>query len=175
MPESVLDVKLLDVTRGELIDAVIEPMETNDFSIIKKSRDRFDKFDWSKYKSKEVYKLKLKDNDLIVGLACLIEHKDIAIDAVEIELLEVSAENIGREKMLDYIGGCLIAFACRLSFKRGHEGYVFLVPKTSLVDHYIGKYGFVYHPVKTTERPNGFMMHYDTGARRIIKEFLERS
>jgi hypothetical protein len=175
MVKGALDVKLMDVERGELIEAVIEPMSIGDFTLVKKSKDRFDKFDWSKYKRKEVYKLRLKDNDLIVGLICLIDHKDAAVDAIEIELLEVSAENIGKDKSLDYIGGCLIAFACRESFKRGHEGCIFLVPKTSLIDHYIEKYGFRHEAIRTVERPDGFMVHYEVSARRIIKEFLERN
>lgn len=169
-----LDVKLMDVVVGKLIEAVIEPLTTKDFALIRKSKDRFDKLDWSKYMGKEVYKLRLKENDLIVGQVCLIEHQDPAIDAMEIELLEVSAENIGTGKSLDYIGGCLIAFACRESFKRGHQGCVFLVPKTSLIDHYVNKYGFRYERIKTADRPNGIMVHYDTGARRIIKEFIDR-
>ncbi|PWV44852.1 hypothetical protein [Chitinophaga sp. S165] len=169
-----LDVKLMDVAAGRFIDAVIEPLMVKDLTVIRKSKDRFDKFDWNKYKAKEVYKLKLKENELIVGLMCLFEHEDPTIDAVEIELLEVSAENIGKRKSFDYIGGCLIAFACRESFKRGHQGCVFLIPKTSLIDHYISKYGFKYEPIKAPGRPDGFMVHYDTGARRIIREFLDR-
>lgn len=169
-----LDVKLMDVVDGKLIEAAIEPLTAKDFTLIRKSKDRFDKFDWNKYKDKEVYKLRLKENDLIVGLVCLVEHQNPAIDAIEIELLEVSAENIGKAKSLDYIGGCLIAFACRESFKRGHQGCVFLIPKTSLIDHYISKYRFKYEPIKTPGRPDGFMVHYDKGARRIIKEFLDR-
>jgi hypothetical protein len=169
-----VDVKLMDLAVGKLIEAVIEPSTAKDFTLIRKSKDRFDKFDWSKYKEKEVYKLRLKESDLIVGLVCLLEHQDPAIDAIEIELLEVSAENIGKGKLFDFIGGCLIAFACRESFKRGHEGCVFLVPKTSLIDHYVNKYGFKYEPIKTADRPNGIMVQYDTGARRIIKEFIDR-
>jgi hypothetical protein len=175
MLNGTLDVKLMDVKERRLIDAVIEPMIAKDFTLIKKSKDRFDKFDWSKYKRKEVFKLRLKENDLIVGLICLIEHKDAAIDAIEIELLEVSTENTGKEKVLDYIGGCLIAFACRESFKRGHEGYIFLVPKTSLINHYINRYGFTHEPVKAPGRPDGFMVQDGKGARKIIKDFLDRS
>jgi hypothetical protein len=175
MANGVVDVKLMDLVSGKLIEASIEPMAAKDFTLIKKSKERFDKFEWNKFKQKEVFKLKLKENDLIVGLMCLIEHHDPGIDAIEIELLEVSTENIGQEKTLDHIGGCLIAYACRESFKRGHEGFVFLVPKTSLIDHYANKYGFHYEPVKLPNRPNGFMVHNETGARKLIKEYLDRS
>lgn len=168
-----LRVKLKNLTTGELVDAVIEPVETKDFTLIKKSKQRFNKFDWSKYKGKEVYKLTVKENDLIVGLLCFTDHTDPGIDAIEIELLESSAENTGKGKTYDHIGGCLIAFACRESFKRGHEGCTFLTPKTSLIRHYIEKYGFIYEQIKTPGRPNGFMVHYEEGARKMITEFLQ--
>lgn len=173
MENRVVDVKLIDTESGKLVDACIEPMATKDFTIIKKSVKRFDKFDWDKYKTQEVYKLKLKENDLIVGLMCLIEHHE-GVDAIEIGLLEVSTENIGKEKKMDDIGGCLIAFACRESFKRKHDGFVFLIPKTSLIDHYIHKYGFHHEAIKTPDRPNGFMVQDNKGARKLIKAYLDR-
>ena len=121
---------LKDAVTGEALEAVIEPMTNNDFKVIKKSRDRFNKFNWSEYQGGEVYKIRLKADDSILGLMCLTDHEDEATNAIEIELLEVSVENIGSGKKLLNIGGCLIAFASRESFKRGHDGIVFLTPKT---------------------------------------------
>ncbi len=123
-----------DVATGWALEAVIEPMTNKDFKVIKKSKLRFNKFDWDDYRGEEVYKLRLKSDDTILGLMCLIDHADEATNAIEIELLEVGEENIGSEKRLDNIGGCLIAFACRESFKRGHDGFVFLTPKTQLLN-----------------------------------------
>lgn len=173
MIDAPLRVKLKNIRTEELVDAFIERVSAKDFTLIKKSKHRFNKFDWSKYKGKEVYKLTIKDNDLIVGLLCIIDHPDSGIDAIEIELLESSAENIGKGKTYDHIGGCLIAFACRESFKRGHDGCTFLTPKTSLIRHYMEKYGFIYQQVKTPGRPNGFMVHYEEGARKMISEFIQ--
>ncbi|SKA46783.1 hypothetical protein SAMN04488128_10826 [Chitinophaga eiseniae] len=167
------EVKLKEVFTNSYLMAVIEPMTLADFKVVKKSREQFDKFNWNQYRQKEVYKLRLKEDDIILGLMCLIDHTDEATDAIEIELLEVSSENIGKEKRLDCIGGCLIAFACRESFKRGHEGCVFLVPKSSLLDHYPAKYGFQYIPVKSDRRPNGFMILFEPGARKLIKMYLD--
>lgn len=168
-----LDVKIKDTVSGKLLEGVIEPMITKDFKTIKKNKDRFDKFDWSQYSQSEVYKLRLKDNDAILGLLCLIDHMDDGFDAIEIELLEVSAENIGKKKQLDFIGGCLIAFACRESFKRGHGGCVFLVPKSSLIDYYPAMYGFEFFPLKTAARPSGLMILNEPGARKLIKVYLD--
>lgn len=35
------------------------------------------------------------------------------------------------------VPGILVAFACKLSFQRGHEGNVSFFSKTQLVQHYI--------------------------------------
>lgn len=161
------------VATGEVLEAVIESMTNKDFKAIKKSKDRFNKFDWSEYQGDEVYKLRLKSDDTILGLMCIIEHEDEATNAIEIELLEVGEENIGSEKKLDNIGGCLIAFACRESFKRGHDGFVFLTPKTQLVEHYPIKYGFHYMPLRTVERPEGLMILYEENSRKLIKKYLD--
>jgi len=162
-----------DVATGEELEAVIEPMTSKDFKAIKKSKDRFNKFDWNEYQGEEVCKLRLKNDDVILGLMCLMDHEDEATNAIEIELLEVSEENIGSEKKLDNIGGCLIAFACRESFKRGHDGFVFLTPKTKLLEHYPSKYGFHYMPLRTIQRPEGLMILYGEDSRKLIKEYLD--
>ena len=162
-----------DTATGEALEAVIEPMTNKDFKAIKKRIDRFNKFDWSEYQGEEVYQLRLKREDTILGLICLIDHEDEATNAIEIELLEVSEENIGSEKKLDNIGGCLIAFACRESFKRGHDGVVFLTPKTQLLRHYPLKYGFYHIPLRTVQRPEGLMILYEESSRKLIKKYLD--
>jgi hypothetical protein len=50
--------------------------------------------------------------------------------------------NKGRTKEIDYIAGCLLAFACELAFERGYFGFVSLQPKTQLIDLYQNRYGF---------------------------------
>ena len=164
---------LKDTITGEELEAVIEPVTSGDFKTIKKTKDRFNKFNWSKCQGQEVHKLRLKNDETILGLMCLIEHTDEATNAIEIELLEVSVENMGAKKKLDNIGGCLIAFACRESFKRGHDGCIFLTPKTSLLGHYQAKYGFHHIPLKTIKRPEGLMVLYEDGSRKLIKKYLE--
>ena len=99
--------------------SVIQRLMVSEFGSIRAGR-RFG-FDWIQYKSLEVYKLKILGDETIVGLTCLIDHPVGAEDAIEIECLELSKENIGLNKQYDGIAGTLIAFACRESFKRGHE------------------------------------------------------
>lgn len=161
-----------DIATGEDLEAIIVPVEAKDFAIIARDKKRFG-FDWKDYKKQEVYKLCLRNDDTILGLMGLTSHTDPGINAIEINLLESAAEHIGPDKKIDFIGGCLIAFACRESFKRGHEGFVFLVPKTDLIEHYPAKYGFTHFPMRTAERPEGIMTLSDSVSRKLIKKYLE--
>ncbi len=47
---------------------------------------------------------------------------------------------------LKYIGvpGNLVAFACRLSFQRGHQGNVSFLSKTQLIEHYEKSLGAIH-------------------------------
>lgn len=159
-----------DTEAGRKIEVVIEPIKSKDWREIK--RDSNFTFDWAKYKGKEVYKLRVLHEERIQGLMCVIDHIDELTNAIEIELLEVRDENVGKKKKLDRIAGTLIAFACRESFKRGHEGYIFLTPKTELIDHYAAKYYLMYiGPIGTN--PVGVMVGEERVARKLIKEYLE--
>lgn len=97
-------------------------------------------FDWSKEKEYETYKLSLISNGEILGLLSI----DKIVDElrIEIRLLEISTKNVGKNKTYDRIAGILIAFACKESFRNGFFGFVSLIPKTRLINHYEEKYGF---------------------------------
>lgn len=62
---------------------------------------------------------------------------------IHLNLLEIAKPYQGKGKEIDFIAGCLIAFAAELSIKRGYDGFVSLEPKTRLIDHYIDVYGFI--------------------------------
>ncbi|RXK81000.1 hypothetical protein [Filimonas effusa] len=160
-----------DVINNKRLQAVVERLTEIDFITIENSR-RFNNFSWNLYKEHEVYKLRLKGRKTILGLICIIDHPGKAINAIEIELIEVGKENIGLGKKIDGIAGCLIAFACKESFKRRHEGVVFLTPKTCLVNHYTSAYGFTYLPIKTFRSLTGFMVLNKIGSFRIIARYM---
>ncbi len=162
-----------DLSTGEELEALIEPVAKEDFKVISKDKIRFNAFDWNKYKGKEVYKLRLKTDQTIQGLMCLRDFPpEMGVNALEIELLEVSAENRQAGKKLSGIAGCMIAFACRESFKRGYQGWVFLIPKTYLIAHYSDAYGFVHVPLITPDRPEGIMELDTLSAHLLIKKYL---
>lgn len=159
-----------DVKTGQKIEVNVEHVSTKDFKAIRK--DPNFGFDWNKYKSEEVYKLWVRNEKKIWGLICIIDHTDGLTNAIEIELLEVGDENVGRKKKLDRIAGILIAFACRESIKRGHEGYFFLTPKTNLIAHYQAKYNLKFTG-PFGANPVGVMVGEEKISRKLIKEYLE--
>ena len=60
---------------------------------------------------------------------------------IHLNLLESRKDQRGKNKKIGNIAGCLIAYACRESFKRGYGGFVSLLPKTELISYY-ENYGF---------------------------------
>lgn len=131
--------KLKGVSSGKFLPANIEEINEEDQKWIKKSREF--SFDWSTEKDYEIYKIYLFEDDRnILGVMSLIDRPDEY--RIHLNLLEVSKSNQGGIKEIDYIAGCLIAFAVENAFKRGYYGFVSLEPKTVLIDHYRQKYGF---------------------------------
>lgn len=170
--------ELEDSQTGERFEAVIELATRKDFNTIKKDTSRFDAFHWSKYAGKEIYKLRLTGEDKILGVMCIQDYPpEEGVNALEIVLLEVSAETRSTKKLPDKkrflgIAGCLIAFACRESFKRGYNGWLFLIPKSYLIEHYTQAYGFRYIPLNTAARPDGFMELNTSTSIKLIKKYL---
>lgn len=129
-----------DLQTGEKFEVEIERVGLKEFAGLKKSK-RFD-FDWSQYKGEEVYKLYIKGFKEILGLMRVIDHPEPLMDYLEIDVLEISKENQGKEKGLGRIGGCLIGFAALLSDEYGHDGFLGLVAKNRKVSLFQNKYGF---------------------------------
>lgn len=121
------------------IDVVIERVREEDFKKMTKARFFFN---WKTEKDNEVYKLTLAGTDEILGLMSLVNYPDE--QRYQINLLSVSKENRGKNKMYDGIAGNLIAYACRESIKAyGADACVSLHPKTELKAHYIAQYGMM--------------------------------
>jgi len=98
-------------------------------------------FDWKlelKQPERDVYKLTIVNNQSIIqGLISL----EVRSDHVYMHLVESAPFNKGKTKLYSGIPGNLVAFACKLSFQRGHEGNVAFISKTQLIDHYIESLG----------------------------------
>jgi hypothetical protein len=93
-------------------------------------------FDWkSEFNNikKEVYKLTIEHNpNIIQGLLSIT----VEADHIYMDLLESSPFNIGKNKLYEGVAGNLVAYACKLSFQKGFDGFVAFTAKTQLIEHY---------------------------------------
>ena len=98
-------------------------------------------FEWKeelKQPERDVYKLTIVNNQTIIqGLISL----EIKSDHVYMHLVESAPFNKGETKIYAGVPGNLVAFACKLSFQRGHQGNVAFFSKSQLIKHYIDSLG----------------------------------
>ncbi|MEP7268009.1 MAG: N-acetyltransferase [Saprospiraceae bacterium] len=127
---------VVEVLTGNICQVEVELVEKTDFRLLTKSRYFFD---WKKEKNYEIYKLKMKDSNEILGLISLERFTDEW--RIHIRLLTVSIENKGIDKKYDKIAGNLIAHAAKIAVKEyGALACVSLRPKSKITQHYIDKY-----------------------------------
>jgi hypothetical protein len=93
-------------------------------------------FDWkseTRTKDKLIYKLVIVDNpNIIQGLISLQDKGD----HIFMHLIESNKFNRGTRKIYLGVPGNLVAFACKLSFDKGYDGYLSFESKTKLIAHY---------------------------------------
>jgi len=83
--------------------------------------------------SKEVYKLTIINNPTVIqGLISLSVKKE----HIFMNLLESAPFNLGKNKIYEGVAGNLVAYACKVSFQHGCDGYVSFTAKTKLIEHY---------------------------------------
>lgn len=131
-----------NVVTGDCFQTEVSLVSTTDIKLITKKNKWL--FDWQhehKQPEREVYKLTIVGNPTIIqGLMCV----EIKQDHVYMHLVENAPFNKGKNKMYAGVAGNLVAFACRLSFQRGHEGNVSFLSKSQLIDHYVKTLGAVH-------------------------------
>ena len=132
-----------NVITGDSFATEISILTTNDLKIVNKKNGWL--FNWRiEYMNpvKDVYKLTIINNlNVIQGLVSL----EVKEDHVFMHLVENAPFNKGKTKVYAGVAGNLVAFACKLSFQRGHEGNVSFISKTQLIHHYeksLGAYHF---------------------------------
>ena len=110
-------------------------------NITKKNGWQFNWEDEIKVPERDIYKLTIVNNpNIIQGIVSL----EVKADHVYMHLIESARFNIGRNKTYYGVPGNLVAYACKLSFQRGGEGYVSFIAKTQLIEHYIENLGAVH-------------------------------
>lgn len=131
-----------NVVTGDVFQTDVSYVSENDIKLINKKNGW--EFNWRiefNQPARDVYKLTITNNAAVVqGLICL----EIKTDHVYMHLLESAPFNKGKSKMYIGVPGNLVAFACKLSFQRGHDGNVAFVSKTNLIQHYSQTLGAVH-------------------------------
>jgi len=110
-------------------------------SITKKNGWQFNWANEIKIPTRDIFKLTITNNPTIIQGVISLEVKT---DHVYMHLIESAPFNIGKNKTYLGVPGNLVAFACKLSFQRGGEGYVSFLSKTKLIEHYERSLGAVH-------------------------------
>lgn len=131
---------------GDSFQTEVSRLTKNDLKIITKKAGW--NFSWHTElmdNSREVFKLTIVNNPLVIqGLMSVT----IESDHIYMNLLESAPFNIGEDKLYEGVPGNMVAYACKLSFRHGHEGFVAFTAKTKLIKHYettLGAYHFGGH------------------------------
>ena len=123
-----------NVITGDSFATEISVLNHNELKAVSKKNGWL--FNWKEELSipeRDIYKLTIVNNpNVIQGLISL----EVKSDHVYMHLVESNPFNKGNSKMYAGVPANLVAFACKLSFQRGHDGNVAFVSKSQLVEHY---------------------------------------
>lgn len=125
---------ILNTISGDSFQTDVSTLKKSDLGHLTKKNGW--KFNWKTEfndMTKEVYKLTIVNNpDIIQGLISISRESD----HVFLNLLESAPFNLGKNKLYEGVPGNLVAYACKLSFQIGFEGFVAFTAKSNLVKHY---------------------------------------
>ncbi len=122
-----------NIFSGDIFDTDIFQLFGNDTRQINKTEWQFKWQEQLKLTDRETYKLVIKDNPKIIqGLISLTDQGD----HMHMHLIESAKFNRGKSKIYAGVPGNLVAFACKLSFDKGYDGYLAFDAKTTLIKHY---------------------------------------
>jgi hypothetical protein len=125
---------ILNTISGDSFQTEISRLTLSDIkNVTKKSGWNFN---WKQElinNQREVYKLTITHNPKIIqGLLSFT----IKSDHLYMNLLESAPFNLGHKKLYEGVPGNLVAYACKVSFQNGFDGFVSFTAKTKLIEHY---------------------------------------
>lgn len=125
---------ILNTISGDSFSTEVSILTKTDLkNITKKSGWNFDWKTEFKNEKSEQYKLSIVNNPHIIqGLLSIT----IESDHVFMRLLESAPFNIGTNKLYEGVAGNLVAYACKVSFQKGFDGFVAFTAKIQLIKHY---------------------------------------
>ena len=156
---------LENLITGDNFPTDIVITDLNDFKSITKKKGWL--FDWKsefKMPDRDVYKLTIVNNQTVIqGLISL----SVKTDHVYMHLTESAPFNKGKDKVYAGVPGNLVAFACKLSFQRGFEGYLSFLSKTNLINHYVKTLG-------ATHVGGNLMIINTVAALKLINKYFDK-
>jgi hypothetical protein len=149
---------------GDKFDTEIISLSKEDLKKLKKKDWLFDWHYESKQLDRFVFKLVIQGNeDVIQGLVSL----SVEEDHVYMHLIESAKFNKGKDKIYEGVPGNLVAFVCKHSLEKGHEGFIAFDAKTVLVKHY--------QETLYATHLKGSRMYIDNiAADRLIKQYFKK-
>ena len=136
-----LDVKIDKLTNsivntisGDSFYTDVHPISKLDLkNVSQKNGWQFSWLSESKLEDRQVFKLTIRDNpEIIQGLASMSDYDSYYY----LHLVENAPFNLGRTKLYEGVAGNLFAFACKLAWDKGYQGFVSFTSKTKLIEHY---------------------------------------
>lgn len=131
---------IVEAATGESVETDVIPITGEEILNVHKKDGWF--FNWKmefKAKNRQLYKLVIAGDNLIQGLISLEPIGNQYF--VEAHLIESAPHNHPKNKRYLGVAGNLVAFACRMSFDLGFDGFVAFTAKTGLIDHYAESLG----------------------------------
>lgn len=125
-------------------------------------------FNWKKEftePGRQLYKLVIAGDKTIQGLISLEPVTDQLY--IEMHLIENAPHNYGANKKFAGVAANLVAFACKMSFDMGFEGFVAFTAKTDLIDHYAETLGAqsIYSPER--------MAIFTAAAKKLVNSYYK--
>jgi hypothetical protein len=122
-----------DAKSGKSLETDVLPITKSEIKTILKKNGW--QFNWRmefRETNRQLFKLVLRGDSNVQGLLSI----EVMNGYIEMHLIESAPHNFGKEKAFIGVAGNLVAFACKMSFDLGFDGYLSFRPKTKLFDHY---------------------------------------
>jgi hypothetical protein len=120
-------------TTGQSFATIVTPLTAAEARRLKKADFGFDWKSEAQKTDRQVYKLTTWEEPTVIqGLVSL----QVQAGFVFMHLVETATFNQGKQRRYVGVFGNLAAFACKLSFEVGMDGYLVFDAKTALIEHY---------------------------------------
>jgi hypothetical protein len=125
---------IVNTISGDSFETEILPVTRQDLKGV--SRKEGWNFNWKaeeKLSDRKIYKLTIQGNrNIIQGLLSISDYED----HIFMHLIESAPFNFGKPKLYVGVPANLVAYACKVSWEKGYQGFVAFVSKTKLIRHY---------------------------------------